>query len=63
MTPLRTGIALMAFGFAIARFGLFLSQIAAAGGVALRRRLICLTIMKMMSARITKLSATVRKLP
>ena len=31
---LRTGIALMAFGFAIARFGLFLRQIALAGAVA-----------------------------
>ena len=30
----RTGIALMAFGFAIARFGLFLRQIAHLGGVA-----------------------------
>jgi putative membrane protein len=33
---LRTGIALMAFGFAIARFGLFLRQIALAGAVAPR---------------------------
>ena len=32
---LRTGIALMAFGFAIARFGLFLRQLAAVGSVAL----------------------------
>ena len=31
---LRTGIALMAFGFAIARFGLFLRQIALAGALA-----------------------------
>ena len=31
---LRTGIALMAFGFAIARFSLFLNQLAAAGGFA-----------------------------
>jgi inner membrane protein YidH len=31
---IRTGIALMAFGFAIARFGLFLRQIAAMGAVA-----------------------------
>lgn len=29
---LRTGIALMAFGFAIARFGLFLRQLAFVGG-------------------------------
>ena len=33
---IRTGIALMAFGFAIARFGLFLRQIALAGAVAPR---------------------------
>jgi len=32
---IRTGIALMAFGFAIARFGLFLRQLAAVGSVAL----------------------------
>lgn len=32
---IRTGIALMAFGFAISRFGLFLRQLAAAGSVAL----------------------------
>lgn len=32
---IRTGIALMAFGFAIARFGLFLRQVAAVGAVAL----------------------------
>ena len=30
---IRTGIALMAFGFAIARFGLFLRQLAAVGAV------------------------------
>ena len=33
---LRTGIALMAFGFAIARFGLFLRQIAFASAVVTR---------------------------
>jgi putative membrane protein len=33
---LRTGIALMAFGFAIARFGVFLRQVAAIGSVTLR---------------------------
>jgi putative membrane protein len=33
---IRTGIALMAFGFAIARFGLFLRELAAAGAVAPR---------------------------
>lgn len=32
---IRTGIALMAFGFAIARFGLFLRQIAAIGAVTI----------------------------
>jgi len=32
---LRTGIALMAFGFAIARFGVFLRQVAAIGSVPL----------------------------
>jgi putative membrane protein len=32
----RTGIALMAFGFAIARFGVFLRQVAAVGSVPLR---------------------------
>jgi putative membrane protein len=32
----RTGIALMAFGFAIARFGVFLRQVAAIGSVPLR---------------------------
>jgi putative membrane protein len=31
----RTGIALMAFGFAIARFGVFLRQVAAIGSVPL----------------------------
>jgi putative membrane protein len=31
---IRTGIALMAFGFAIARFGLFLQQMAVASGHA-----------------------------
>jgi putative membrane protein len=30
---IRTGIALMAFGFAIARFGLFLRQVATAGQI------------------------------
>jgi putative membrane protein len=34
---IRTGIALMAFGFAIARFGLFLRQIALAGQVHMPR--------------------------
>jgi putative membrane protein len=33
---IRTGIALMAFGFAIARFGLFLRQVAALGQVSVR---------------------------
>ncbi len=32
---LRTGIALMAFGFAIARFGLFLRQLASVGGLVI----------------------------
>lgn len=32
---LRTGIALMAFGFAIARFGVFLRQVAAVGSVTI----------------------------
>ena len=32
---IRTGIALMAFGFAISRFGLFLRQLAAAGAIKL----------------------------
>jgi putative membrane protein len=31
---IRTGIALMAFGFAIARFGLFLRELAAVGALA-----------------------------
>lgn len=30
----RTGLALMGFGFVVARFGLFLRQIAASGGVS-----------------------------
>jgi putative membrane protein len=34
---IRTGIALMAFGFAIARFGLFLRQIAQVGQVHIRQ--------------------------
>jgi putative membrane protein len=33
---IRTGIALMAFGFAIARFGLFLRQVASFGQVPVR---------------------------
>jgi putative membrane protein len=33
---IRTGIALMAFGFAIARFGLFLRELASAGSLAPR---------------------------
>lgn len=33
---IRTGIALMAFGFAIARFGVFLQQVASAGQLPLR---------------------------
>src|SRR5208283_145213 len=33
---IRTGIALMAFGFAIARFGVFLRQVASLGQAALR---------------------------
>jgi putative membrane protein len=33
---IRTGIALMAFGFAIARFGLFLRQVASLGQVSVR---------------------------
>ena len=32
---LRTGIAMMAFGFAIARFGVFLRQIAAGGSITI----------------------------
>jgi len=35
---IRTGIALMAFGFAIARFGFFLREIAQAGQVQLHAR-------------------------
>jgi len=31
---MRTGMALMGFGFVVARFGLFLREIAAAGNVA-----------------------------
>jgi putative membrane protein len=34
----RTGIALMAFGFAIARFGIFLRQVAAVGQMPVRER-------------------------
>jgi putative membrane protein len=34
---IRTGIALMAFGFAIARFGLFLREVAAVGSVPTHR--------------------------
>ncbi len=37
---IRTGIALMAFGFAIARFGLFLRQLASAGQATLNDRTI-----------------------
>ena len=33
---IRTGIALMAFGFAIARFGVFLRQVASVGQLAVR---------------------------
>src|SRR5689334_20061727 len=33
---IRTGIALMAFGFAIARFGVFLRQVASVGPLAVR---------------------------
>jgi putative membrane protein len=33
---IRTGIALMAFGFAIARFGVFLREVASVGQLALR---------------------------
>ncbi len=33
---IRTGIALMAFGFAIARFGIFLRQVASLGQTAIR---------------------------
>ena len=35
---LRTGLALMGFGFVVARFGLFLREIAAAGHMALHQR-------------------------
>jgi putative membrane protein len=34
---MRTGLALMGFGFVVARFGLFLREIAAAGHVAARQ--------------------------
>jgi putative membrane protein len=34
----RTGIALMAFGFAIARFGVFLRQVASVGQVTVHQR-------------------------
>ncbi len=34
---MRTGLALMGFGFVVARFGLFLREIAAAGQVAVSR--------------------------
>jgi putative membrane protein len=34
---MRTGLALMGFGFVVARFGLFLREIAAAGQVAVRQ--------------------------
>jgi putative membrane protein len=34
---IRTGIALMAFGFAIARFGVFLRQVASLGQVAVHQ--------------------------
>jgi putative membrane protein len=34
---IRTGIALMAFGFAIARFGVFLRQVTSLGQVAIRQ--------------------------
>jgi putative membrane protein len=37
---IRTGIALMAFGFAIARFGVFLRQVASVGQLAVRERTI-----------------------
>ena len=36
----RTGIALMAFGFAIARFGVFLRQVASVGQLAVHERTI-----------------------
>jgi putative membrane protein len=35
---MRTGLALMGFGFVVARFGLFLREIAAAGHVPLHQR-------------------------
>jgi putative membrane protein len=35
---MRTGLALMGFGFVVARFGLFLREIAAAGHVAAHQR-------------------------
>ncbi len=35
---MRTGLALMGFGFVVARFGLFLREIAAAGHVAVHQR-------------------------
>jgi putative membrane protein len=38
---MRTGLALMGFGFVVARFGLFLREIALAGNVAAHQRSIC----------------------
>ena len=35
---MRTGLAMMGFGFVVARFGLFLREIAAAGHVAIHHR-------------------------
>ena len=35
---MRTGLALMGFGFVVARFGLFLREIAAAGHIAVHHR-------------------------
>ena len=35
---MRTGLALMGFGFVVARFGLFLREIAAVGNVAIHQR-------------------------
>jgi len=35
---MRTGLALMGFGFVVARFGLFLREIAAAGNLAVNQR-------------------------
>jgi putative membrane protein len=35
---MRTGLALMGFGFVVARFGLFLREIATAGNVAVHQR-------------------------